>query len=517
MAFRARLALATLALGVPLFAPAAHAGTVISSDVSDVAVTIYRDPQRREGQMARDWPGGYALITETRTIRLPAGESQIRFEGVAEGLLPESAIVSGLPQGVREKNRDARLISPAGLVDAYLKRSVHLRRTDRKTGRVTESDAIIQAGPNGGVILQTREGFEALGCAGLPERMLYDQVPADLSARPTLSVFATSDRPVTATVQLTYLAQGFDWSANYIAEHQAGTYSLFAWLTIANGGAQSFANARLQVVAGQPNKGRNRRTPPAPPVALNLQCWPMDTTATHPRWGLAVPPPPRPMMSPMMADSAEDIVVTGVRREARMMSMAAPVAMKAEQEELGDLKLYRVPERVTVAAKAQKQVAMISEDQVGFDRLYTAQIDDLEDEPQPMAILLRTQNQKARGLGLPLPAGRVAIFEASGARPLLLGEDDLADKAIAEDVELGLGQSPEVQASRVRLGESARRQRWRVTLSNARPDPVSVEIVIPYELSSKPAGMTRGKGGWIWKGQIPGNGTTAFDYALKLE
>lgn len=513
MVFCARLALATLALGVPLLAPAAYAGTVISSDVSDVAVTIYRDPQRREGQMARDWPGGYALITETRTVRLPAGESQIRFEGVAEGLLPESAIVSGLPQGVREKNRDARLISPAGLVDAYLKRKVHLRRTDRKTGRVTETDAIIQAGPNGGVILQTSEGFEALGCAGLPERMLYDQVPADLSARPTLSVLATSDRPVTATVQLTYLAQGFDWSANYIAEHQAGTYSLFAWLTIANGGAQSFANARLQVVAGQPNKGRNRRKPSAPPVALNLQCWPMDTTATHPRWGLAVPPPPP---QPMMMEAMADIVVTGVRSEARMMSMAAPVAMKAEQEELGDLKLYRVPERVTVAAKAQKQVAMISEDEVGFDRLYTARIDDLEESPRPLGIVLRTQNQKARGLGLPLPAGRVAIFEASGARPLLLGEDDLADKAIAEEVELALGQSPDVQARRVRLGESVIKARWRITLSNARADPVSAEIVIPYELASKPAGMTRGKGGWIWKGQIPANGTTEFDYRLRL-
>ena len=159
---------------------------------------------------------------------------------------------------------------------------------------------------------------------------------------------------------------------------------------------------------------------------------------------------------------------------------------------------------------------MISEDEVGFDRLYTARIDDLEEAPQPLGIVLRTQNQKARGLGLPLPAGRVAIFEAGGARPLLLGEDDLADKAIAEEVELALGQSPDVQARRVRLGESETKARWRITLSNARADPVSAEIVIPYELASKPAGMTRGKGGWIWKGQIPANGTTEFDYRLRL-
>ena len=129
------------------------------------------------GEANTGWPGGYAFISETRTITIPAGQSTIRFEGVAEGMMPETAIVTGLPKGVREKNRDARLISPAGLVDAYLKRSVHLRRTNRATGKVAEQDAIIQTGPYGGVILKTADGYEALGCAGLPERMIYDGVP----------------------------------------------------------------------------------------------------------------------------------------------------------------------------------------------------------------------------------------------------------------------------------------------------------------------------------------------------
>ena len=36
---------------------------------------------------------------------------------------------------------------------------------------------------------------------------------AGLSVRPTLSVRARSDRPVAATVTLSYLASGFDWQA----------------------------------------------------------------------------------------------------------------------------------------------------------------------------------------------------------------------------------------------------------------------------------------------------------------
>src|SRR3546814_20193236 len=84
----------------------------------------YRAPSRSSGGIDARWPRGFAFITETRTVTLPAGTSALRFEGVAEGLLPETAVVSGLPDGVLEKNRDARLLSPPGLVDASLKRRV---------------------------------------------------------------------------------------------------------------------------------------------------------------------------------------------------------------------------------------------------------------------------------------------------------------------------------------------------------------------------------------------------------
>ena len=125
----------------------AMAGTVISDEARDVSVTIYRDPQRGRGEMDASWPGGYALITEKRRLRIPAGTSVIRFEGVAEGMMPETAIVTGLPEGVDERNRDALLLSPAALLDPSLGRRVHLRRTTRETGEVTEQDAIIRAAP----------------------------------------------------------------------------------------------------------------------------------------------------------------------------------------------------------------------------------------------------------------------------------------------------------------------------------------------------------------------------------
>jgi hypothetical protein len=77
MMFRACILIWLALVGV---APAA-AQIVTSSEISDVSVSIYRDPNRAAGAMDRRWPGGYAFISETRTIHIPAGNSVIRFEG----------------------------------------------------------------------------------------------------------------------------------------------------------------------------------------------------------------------------------------------------------------------------------------------------------------------------------------------------------------------------------------------------------------------------------------------------
>ena len=114
-------------------AMAASQAIVISPKPDKVAVTVYRDPNG-SGAMELSWLGGFALVTETRHVTLPAGEVDLRFEGVAGGLIPQSAVVSGLGDSVTEKNRDAKLLSPGTLIDAYLGQRVHLRRTSKATG-----------------------------------------------------------------------------------------------------------------------------------------------------------------------------------------------------------------------------------------------------------------------------------------------------------------------------------------------------------------------------------------------
>jgi hypothetical protein len=106
-----RILLAAFAvLSAPI---AAHAQDLTASAPVDVSVTVYRDPFRSEGGFDLDNLNGFALVTETRRVVLMPGQHRLRFEGVADGIEPASAIVTGLPSGVIEKNRDAALLSPA--------------------------------------------------------------------------------------------------------------------------------------------------------------------------------------------------------------------------------------------------------------------------------------------------------------------------------------------------------------------------------------------------------------------
>jgi hypothetical protein len=500
-----------------LAAPLAAQQVATSDRPDGVSVTVYRDMNRSEGgEVNLRWLQGYALITETRTVNIPVGETQLRFEGVADGIIPVSAIVTGLPGGVAQKNRDARVLSPASLLDGSLGNRVILKRTNRKTGQVDEQEAILRAGPDQGVILQTRDGFEALKCGGQSESIVYTKLPDGLSARPILSVLTRSDRAYIGKVQLSYLARNFDWAANYVLEVDAekSTLNLFAWLTLANGNGESFVAANTQAVAGTVNRDRKAKTQEQQPraAAVSIRCWPMDITSTHPqsefeRMGMAsnVEYMMESMSAPapMAAMTQDSLIVTGARKS----------AMQAKQEELGDLKLYRIPEPVTVAANAQKQVAMIQKENVPFERLYEVAVvpGNQVNYSQPIAQLLRLKNTDKKGLGLPLPSGGAAIFESVGGRMLLAARAPVRDSAVGEKVELKMGLSPQVRYTISGVGAARTFE-----LTNANAYPVTVEVSFYDQpgdhIASPSTKLGRKDGRPLWLATVPANGTTSLVY-----
>jgi hypothetical protein len=493
--------------------------TVVSGAPSATSVTVYRDPDRGEGRINPQWPAGYALISEKRRISLPAGETTVRFEGVAGGMIAVSAVVSGLPGGVSEKNRDARLLSPASLLDGSLGNRVHIRRTNKVTGKVNEQDAIVRSGPDNAVVLQTANGVEALRCSGLPETLIYDSVPEGLSAKPTFTVHTNSPAATVADVTLTYLATGFDWGASYVAKLSADGRSidLSAWLTLANGNDVIYPDAQLLAVAGKPNKQSDfdSLVAQAPSPTLNLQCWPMDGTSTHGAWGNAPPFPPPVMVE--MAMTAAPMMARGMMADAAVFK-----SRMAQQEELGDLKLYRVPMPVDVTPNGMKQVALLARNAVPVKQFYGADVSPWGGEGiSPLSIKLRMVNKEKEGLGLPLPSGALVVMqrgEGSGG-DMLLSDTKLRDYAVGEKVELTAGTSVQVQMEQAVLSATDKERRIRITLTNALDKAVPVEITIQradgYELAKPSSKWIPKDGNRLWALDLRANGKATLEYIVR--
>jgi hypothetical protein len=432
-----------LPLGIAGFS--ASALDIVSSAPSDLIVTVYRAPYRSEGRFDLDALEGFALITETRTVHLPAGESRLRFEGVADGIEPASALVTGLPGGVIEKNRDARLLSPSALLARTLGKQVEVVRTNAKTGE-TQRQAGTLLSDAGGVVFKTAQGIEALRCSGLPETFDFEPVEG-LSARPTLSVLVRTQTEVTRTVTLSYLSRGFDWAADYTATLSAdgSTLDLGAWLTLVNSNGVGFPSAHTQVVAGRVNReaGGAEVQPIDMGEPILARCWPRGTTSDIPMLltlgvkarGFAVPAAAMAMRSLNKAsDALQEVVVTGTAR----------------QEQLGDLKLYRVPDRTTVASRQSKQVRLLDRSAIPVTMVYGADLAFEQSEvPFPATRFLRTKNTKANKLGLPLPSGSVGVYLGQGNDRQFQSESTLRDLAVGQEVEIGLGKSADVQVSEI--------------------------------------------------------------------
>src|SRR5579871_4602042 len=155
----------------------AHATDIPVSAPKDVSVSVYRDPDGfTPGELDLNQLRGFALVSEVRTVTVPAGESRIRFEGVADGIQASTAIITGLPGGVLEKNQDAAVLSPAALVSMTVGHTLTLVRTDPTSGQVTKVTGTLRSGEEG-VVFQSDQGdIEALRCSGLPEDLAFDPV-----------------------------------------------------------------------------------------------------------------------------------------------------------------------------------------------------------------------------------------------------------------------------------------------------------------------------------------------------
>jgi hypothetical protein len=509
-------------LALAVCGPARADVTVTSPRADSVAVTIYRDD--------------LALVTETRTVDLPAEPVTLVLAGVVETLLPPSAVIADTGRALAESNFDFDRLTPASLLARSVGKTVTLTRTHRATGRVTRTAAIIEAAGDG-VVLRTADGLEALHCSGLPERLELDEVPGALAAEPRLSVKLAAGAAAKRTVKVSYLAHGFGWSSDYVARlnERADAASLNGWITLTNGTSASFEQAQVQVVAGALNlldvaEGGSRgsdggaaasvdersaaiRAAAEQDVALLSKCFAAPVLA-RPAAELGI------AARAFKSDALEEVVVTGARVAAR--------------EQLGDYQLYRLPWLTDLGARQTKQVAFLSKPRVKVERLYTFRLPAFDAQPpeRPFApsLQLRFDNSAKAGLGEPLPAGSVRVLEPHAGAEVFAGEDEIADKPVGLPVELTIARALDIElesttALRER-GERAGMTRAAVDAThrvvNGKRAPIELEIRHAVgagwqsaRVRKSTAPMRKHDGDFAWRLKVRAGSELTLQYELE--
>lgn len=527
-------ALCTLALALSWFAGGPALADIVSPSPGQVAVTIYRDPQAasfydeiEDGDY--DISTGLAMVTETRTIEIPAGNSTIVFRGVADAIVPQTAAIDGLPALVLESNFDYDLLSPGTLILKSLGRRVRVVRTDDATGRSTEQHGTLISGPEG-VMLGIDGKVEALNCSRASEKLIFDAVPESLISEPTLSVKVKAEQAGSYTIALSYLALGLDWSADYVAQINADgrTLNLTGWLTLVNRGATTFANAPTEVVAGELARTPEETQPPGPSDHIvRPRCWPIGSFANSVVDRISSEDigryPDGGAYALQRSYDVEEIAVTGMRG-----------SIQAKLSELGDYKLYTLAEPTTVAARQSKQVRFLSQPKVKFDRLYTYRFDPDEYrspqdyQPGPVATL-RIKNEKRQGLGRPLPSGTMAVLEpAQSPRLVLAGEKELKDTPIGLPFDIELGEAMDVFVETVVTDDETfetevgdeEQANVEVRFGNDKPVPVVIEFrqaaAEGLRIVRESRKHTMKDGDPMWRLELPAGGRASLSYTVRV-
>ena len=440
-------------------------------DQQSVAVTIYNE--------------NLALIKDLRRVTLEAGRNRLALREVSGRMRPETALLRSLSHpgslSLLEQNFDFDLLTPAKLLEKYVGREVRIVRTHPMTGAETIETATVLAA-NGGVVMRIGDRIET----GLPGRIVYDAVPANLRDKPTLVTELDAARAGMQSLELSYLSGGLSWKADYVAELNASdsALDLNGWVTLTNTSGTAYPNAKLQLVAGDVNRVRDEM---------------------------------------LMAAKASRM------REA---AAAAPRSDMA-QESLFEYHLYTLQRPTTIADRQTKQVALLGAQGVpvakelllqGSDYYYRSSVGGIG-QKMKVGVFVQFENRESSRLGVPMPKGVVRVYKKDSAgNAQFVGEDRIDHTPKNEKVRLKLGDAFDVTADKKQTDFRARgghmyESAYEIVLRNAKKEAVTVVVREPVpadwtmlEESQRHAKVASGTA--QWKVNVPAEGSTTLKYRV---
>ncbi len=404
---------------IPASAPAQNAG----SAQGDLAITIYNN--------------NLALVHDERQVTLPNGRSRQEFPDVSAQIRPETVTLSGDGFGIVEQNFDYDLLTPSALMEKAVGQTITLLRTNPATGAETRERALVMAA-NGGVVLKIGDRIEVLRDDGLPVRVIFDAIPPNLRARPTLSVTFDASYAGTRPLALSYLTPGLGWKSDYVTlfDEKAGKLDMQGWITLSNNTGTTFNNAKVLMVSGEVGQVQQPYGP-------------------RYNGGIVRPRGNQP-------------------------------GTESGGAQMGDFHVYPIDGRTTIANAQTKQVSFLNAEGVPARKGYEFRNYWLNNasEAQSAASIIKFSSSRSGGIGAALPAGTVRVYmRDSQGRAQFIGESQIPHTPGGSSLAIRTGDAFDVKVQPVidkresiTSDEWVKYARWKVTY----PDGTTKETTIEY-------------------------------------
>lgn len=469
------LLLAASVAGLAGTAAAETKGIILdNADNSQVAVSIYNND--------------LAFVRDSRTAELAAGRNSVAFKGVAEKIMPETAMLVGNGIKVIEQNYNYNLLTPINIINESVGKTVKTALYNEKTGTTSFDEAKILDSNYGNPILQFSYGIET----HFPGRLIFDSLPENLTSRPTMTAELDARAAGNNKLELAYLTRGISWKADYVAEITGeDNLNLNGWITLNNESGTDYKNAQVQLVAGDVNVVS------------------------------------RPQVRPML-------FAAKAMRNAEMGVMDSAAGAPA-QEALADYYIYTLPFKTTITNQQSKQVALMSKENVKYSREYRLnsplyfwlKMRDSEFNRQNPEVVFKINNTAASQLGQPLPKGVVRFYEADkGGQMQFLGESSLNQLAVGDDAELKIGQSFDLTAKGKVTGiktiaENMSEADVEIKFNNSKDKAETVvfeqSFNTSWEILSESAKHEKKNASLAaWKVEIPAKGQAVLTFKVRL-
>lgn len=462
----------------------AEAQTVKTSDEpgrGPIELTVYADD--------------FGMVRETRHVDLQAGRARVGLTGVSKSLDQQSVMFSW------PKSSDAKVVSSTydlgvgnsgRLLQRFLGKPVDLvyRGQDGREGERIRG--VLEVAEPGNVVVRT-EGKYVVN----PNATIEAPADAGIVAIPQLSAEVESGKGGSTDLGVSYMTNGLSWNADYTLTlaPEGKTLGLECWATVTNRTGTDFPDAKITFVAGSPNRAvRNRG---------QLQEFDMNAGAL-------------------------------ARPESQKAAMNSAFR---EPEAMGELYAYPYKSNATIKQDQMNRVRMMGSEGVGVKRVYSIVLppvyrDYAEFNANPDHRITATMginfvNSKGAGLGLPLPAGAVRVYEpdATGAARYV-GAASIGDTPKDARVSLELTNAFDVyarakQISVQKIDKKHVRRTVEVTVSNEKTKPTEVRLVqnlgTVWKIDSQSIkGIKTNSAENQWTLNVPAGGEAKLKYSVIL-